>query len=581
MLREAMSLRVLAIDDDRKLFELLESYLSGSDIALFHARDGREGLRRLAEAPFDAVLLDVMMPGLDGLDVLRRIREKWNLPVIMLTARGDEADRVVGLELGADDYIAKPFSARELLARLRAVLRRAHPDPPSERLVSGGITLDIAARTAELDGESLDLTGLEFDILLAAAAPRRPRHSAQRALGRGGAERRHGERPHRRRAHLQAQEEARRRPARSVAHPHRARRGLRVFPRAHAMTPRRHFPRRHGPHCGPPRDWRARRAYWRMRGHLQRMIFVWFGVAILFAGLSVAGVLTLSHTEHHPRWLFVVMAGVVLWAVSGLIARRLVWPLRQVVRVAEDIGSGRLESRVEIGPHGHGEVGVLADAINDMADRIQQQMADQRELLAGVSHEIRSPLARLRVLLEIAGERGVDAHALGQMEQEVLEVDSLVGELLASARLDFSALDTRPLDARDVALRALERAGLDAALLDAPPGALALEADATLLSRALANLLDNARKHGGGARALRVREAPGELVFEVDDAGPGFNEADLPRVFESFVRGERGGASSLGLGLSLVRRIAAAHGGRAWAGNRDEGGARVAFSVAR
>jgi len=335
--------------------------------------------------------------------------------------------------------------------------------------------------------------------------------------------------------------------------------------------------RRCGPHRG---DWRARRAYWRMRGHLQRTIFVWFGIAILLAGLSVASVLSLSHAEHHPRWLFVALAGIALWAVSGLIARRLVWPLRQVVRVAQDIGSGKLKSRVELGPHQHGEVGVLADAINDMADRIEQQMADQRELLAGVSHEIRSPLTRLRVLLEIGNERGVDAHMLEEMEQELLEVDSLVGELLASARLDFSAIETRSLDARDLAGRALERAGLDGELLDAPAGRLPVDADPTLLSRALANLLDNARKHGDGARRLRVRKEPDELAFEVEDAGPGFSEADLPRIFESFVRGERGGASSLGLGLSLVRRIAEAHAGRVWAENRDGGGARVGFSVA-
>jgi two-component system, OmpR family, response regulator len=162
-----MPLRVLVIDDDARLFELLASYFEPSGIELTHARDGREGLRRLGESPFDAALLDVMMPELDGLGVLRRIREKSPLPVIMLTARGDEADRVVGLELGADDYVAKPFSPRELLARLRAVLRRARPDPGGERLSAGGVTLDVAARAAELDGQTLDLTGLEFDILLA------------------------------------------------------------------------------------------------------------------------------------------------------------------------------------------------------------------------------------------------------------------------------------------------------------------------------------------------------------------------------------------------------------------------------
>jgi DNA-binding response OmpR family regulator len=109
-----------------------------------------------------------MMPGLDGLAVLRKIREAGHrVPVIMLTARGDEADRVVGLELGADDYVAKPFSPRELLARLRAVLRRAAPDSVAEKLSAAGITVDISAREAWVDGTPVELTGLEIDLLTA------------------------------------------------------------------------------------------------------------------------------------------------------------------------------------------------------------------------------------------------------------------------------------------------------------------------------------------------------------------------------------------------------------------------------
>ena len=115
-------------------------------------------------------------------------------------------------------------------------------------------------------------------------------------------------------------------------------------------------------------------------------------------------------------------------------------------------------------------------------------------------------------------------------------------------------------------------------LLKAPPSA-ELEADPTLLARALANLLDNAARHGGGATSLQVETDPSEVRFVVEDAGPGIPEHVLPRVFDSFVRGERGGASSLGLGLALVRRIALAHGGRAFAENRHQGGARVGFSV--
>jgi DNA-binding response OmpR family regulator len=164
-----MALRVLLIDDDARLAELLLGYLSQNDVALVHARDGQAGLRALAGDAFDAVLLDVMMPGIDGLEVLRRIRAGagGQVPVLMLTARGDEADRVVGLELGADDYVAKPFSPRELLARLRAVLRRAQPDAIGERLTAAGIVVDVGARAVTVDGALVELTGLEFDLLVA------------------------------------------------------------------------------------------------------------------------------------------------------------------------------------------------------------------------------------------------------------------------------------------------------------------------------------------------------------------------------------------------------------------------------
>jgi two-component system, OmpR family, response regulator len=163
----SMALRVLLIDDDTKLYELLASYLEQNGVSVTCASDGRRGLVSLDAGVYDAVLLDVMMPGIDGLEVCRRIRAKSNIPVLMLTARGDETDRVVGLELGADDYIPKPFSPRELLARLKAVLRRTNPDAVAERLVAGNINADVPSRRVQLDGREIDLTGIEFDILVA------------------------------------------------------------------------------------------------------------------------------------------------------------------------------------------------------------------------------------------------------------------------------------------------------------------------------------------------------------------------------------------------------------------------------
>ncbi|MCB9660597.1 MAG: response regulator transcription factor [Sandaracinaceae bacterium] len=182
-----MTLRVLLIDDDRRLFELLGEYLGKHGVVVEHCVDGPSGLARLSDGGHDLVLLDVMMPGMDGLSVLRRIRADSSVPVVMLTARGDETDRVVGLELGADDYVAKPFSARELLARLRAVLRRVQPRLMDERLSAGGLVMDVPRRQVSLDGEPVEVTGLEFDLL--AALMRRagrvvPRDTLLSAAGR-------------------------------------------------------------------------------------------------------------------------------------------------------------------------------------------------------------------------------------------------------------------------------------------------------------------------------------------------------------------------------------------------------------
>jgi DNA-binding response OmpR family regulator len=169
---EGLSLRVLCIDDDTRLYELLASFLEPNGVTLVHAADGRQGLAALDAGVFDAVLLDVMMPGINGLEVCKRIRQKSRVPVIMLTAKGDETDRVVGLELGADDYVPKPFSARELLARLRAVLRRSAPEASAATLTVRDIVIDVPARDVRIAGAAVELTGIEFDILVTLA--RRP-----------------------------------------------------------------------------------------------------------------------------------------------------------------------------------------------------------------------------------------------------------------------------------------------------------------------------------------------------------------------------------------------------------------------
>ena len=168
--------RVLMIDDDRELCSLVRDYLEplGYDVAAVH--NGLAGAERAVEEPVAAVILDVMLPGLDGFEVLKRIRAKSNVPVLMLTARGEEADRIVGLEVGADDYLPKTFSTRELLARLRAVTRRARggkkPDEPETEVVVGKIRINTGAHTVVVGDEPLVLTPVEYDLLLALARAR-------------------------------------------------------------------------------------------------------------------------------------------------------------------------------------------------------------------------------------------------------------------------------------------------------------------------------------------------------------------------------------------------------------------------
>lgn len=169
--------RLLVVDDDRKLCRLIKDYLSpmGYDVEAVHS--GPEGVERARGGGFQAVILDVMLPGLDGFEVLKQIRRNSDVPVLMLTARGDEADRIVGLEIGADDYLPKTFSTRELLARLRAVTRRAsrtsalrEPGAATpEAIVVGPLQIDPGSRTAVMGDRPLELTPVEFDLLASLA----------------------------------------------------------------------------------------------------------------------------------------------------------------------------------------------------------------------------------------------------------------------------------------------------------------------------------------------------------------------------------------------------------------------------
>jgi two-component system, OmpR family, phosphate regulon response regulator OmpR len=161
--------RILLIEDDSRLADMVGEYLGKAGFHVIHAENGMRGLALHGREPVDVVILDLMLPDIEGLDICRQIRARSDSPILMLTARGDPMDRVVGLEMGADDYLPKPFEPRELLARLRAVLRRSRAGPKPDVLRYGRLEIDRGGREVRLDGAPRPLTGYQFALLLALA----------------------------------------------------------------------------------------------------------------------------------------------------------------------------------------------------------------------------------------------------------------------------------------------------------------------------------------------------------------------------------------------------------------------------
>ena len=161
-----MDAAILIIDDDKELGDMLREFLAPDHFDVSACTSGEAGLEALRDGDFDLVILDVMLPGMNGMDVLKTVRHDSDIPVIMLTARGDDVDRILGLEFGADDYLAKPFNPRELLARIKAILRRATSGAAqAHRLQAGTVELDTRSRQMIIDGAPVRLTGTEFELL--------------------------------------------------------------------------------------------------------------------------------------------------------------------------------------------------------------------------------------------------------------------------------------------------------------------------------------------------------------------------------------------------------------------------------
>jgi DNA-binding response OmpR family regulator len=174
---------VLVVDDERAIRRLLRMYLTDAGFTVAEAATGEEALEQVRRGVIDIVLLDLMLPGMDGYEVCRRLRETTSTPVIMLTARGEEANRITGLELGADDYVTKPFSPVEVVARVKAVMRRVSAPPDPDRVLRAGpAQLEPSSRRVLLDGAEVELTRLEFDLLAELAAHPRVVYTRERLL---------------------------------------------------------------------------------------------------------------------------------------------------------------------------------------------------------------------------------------------------------------------------------------------------------------------------------------------------------------------------------------------------------------
>ena len=302
--------------------------------------------------------------------------------------------------------------------------------------------------------------------------------------------------------------------------------------------------------------------------HRHLLLVVW--IALLLGGLAgVALYAALSEGIAAPPLLCASVSLLLFsWPLSWAATFRVLRPLKELAQVAGDLKEGRLERRAAL-VSADGEVGVVSSALQSVSERLSKQLQDQKALMATVSHELRSPLARMAVLVDMAREGSAPADLPEALDREVRAMDQLISDLLAAARIDFEAVALRELALSDVLSRSIARAGVRAKL---PPRDLgSVLADPTLLVQALSMLLDNANKHGGGEITIEVDRGCRDPLarITVRDAGPGFTEEEREALFRPFARGDapagREKPPGTGLGLSLARRIARAMGGEAGA----------------
>ncbi len=621
--------RVLVVDDEPMVLEVLSRYLRSDGFEVATAADGREALVRFGESEPDLVLLDLMLPHIDGYEVFRQLRERASTPVIMLTARGEEIDRIVGLDGGADDYIGKPFSPREVVARVRAVLRRAGPAEVPSVLEIGRIRIDSDRRETTVAGDAggADSQG----VRPAAAFGVAPGDHLYACAAVGG------------------------------------RLGLRLVGRHidghRARSPAAREDRGDAFGTGASVDGLGRGLPVRAVSQFVRTVLVLLGVAAasvagaLLVGVALgmasetahvavllvpAAVVTVAAAYIAPRALagatlasrlaavaivaiVVALANLAVLAMDMVVggedarllaillvyalgagvtvavslARTLGPPLRRLRRTAIELGAGDLDARVgEL--TGGPELDALARTLDEMAERLQRTEAHRaeiaamrRDLITAVSHDLRTPLASLRAMVEAIDDGVVDdpptlARYAAEMRGSVVQLSTMVDDLFEFTQLDAGAIERETKRAR---LEEVVGSAMATVEPHVAAKGLAVEADLSAaagvscsprMTRVFQNLLMNAVRHtpADGVVRLSARREGALLQVSVEDTGTGIPPADLDRIFEPFYRADpaRSGPGA-GLGLALAKRIVEALGGRITAANAISRGARFAVTL--
>ena len=632
--------KILVVDDDMRLRALLERYLTEQGFQVRSVANAEQMDRLLTRESFHLMVLDLMLPGEDGLSICRRLRSQSNpMPIIMVTAKGEEVDRIVGLEIGADDYIPKPFNPRELLARIRAVLRRQAnelPGAPSQEeavIAFGKFKLNLGTREMFREDEPMPLTSGEFAVLKALVShPREPLSRDKLMNLARGREYSAMERS------IDVQiSRLRRMVEEDPAHPRYIQTvtllfvslvttylvvlnfailpSLQQFNKVLAYEVRMLMTDKLQLEDGtqlvvPPA---FRREIYRELG-----ISLYSNEAAEEAGLRWAQHYEfLSHqmaqqlggptevrvevnksspvvwlktwlspniwvrvplTEIHQgdfSPLFRYTLAIMLLAIGGawLFIRIQNRPLVDLEHAALQVGKGIIPPPLR--EYGASEVRSVTRAFNHMAAGVKQLADDRTLLMAGVSHDLRTPLTRIRLATEMMSEQ--DGYLAESINKDIEECNAIIEQFIDYLRtgqeMPMEMADLNAVLGEVIAAESGYEREIETALY---PGSIEVKMHPLSIKRAVANMVVNAARYGNGWIKVSSGTEPNRAWFQVEDDGPGIAPEQRKHLFQPFVRGDSARTiSGTGLGLAIVQRIVDNHNGMLELGTSERGGLSI------